>query len=135
MTARPSRPDVVDDLRTARDELERIQARARQSYDLGRSAGTHRDDHAYLSAELEAAHAHMVGEQVARDALRGTLGRSAGREAWRRDEAEYLFNQTLSDFAYHYGSFRSDVRHVVDWIRQFGRPACQRREAEPEAER
>lgn len=134
MTARPVRPDVVDDLRQSRDELARIYARAQQSYEQGRAAfdGPAKDRHAYLSAYLEAAHAHMVGEEVAREALRGTLGRPRIREPWRRDEAERLFDDALREFAYHHKCFPSDVEHVRDWIRQFGRPAPQRPEAEAE---
>jgi hypothetical protein len=134
VTARSPRPDVVDVLRPARDELERIVACAHLSYDQARAAmdGPVHDQHTYLTAQLEAAHAHMVGEHVAEAALHSTLGRPLGREPWRRDGAEYQFGQTLRDFAYHRERFRSNVRGVEDWIRQFGRPAPPQREAEAE---
>jgi hypothetical protein len=132
MTGKTPRPDIVDELRQARAELERIQARAWESYEQGHRAFDRpaRDDHAYLSTYLEAAHAHMVGEAVAQRALLGTLGLPRVREGWRRDEAEYEFGRVLSDYAYHHGRFSSDVEHVQDWIRKFGRP----RQPQPEAD-
>jgi hypothetical protein len=124
VTPTPRRPDLADRLREARAELERIEARARQCYDQARVASDlpGRHDHEYLTAQLEAAHAHMVGATAAERALLDTLGRPRPRDAWRRDEAEYLFGAVVRNHAYHATRLDAVLDHVTGWIRQFGRP-------------
>jgi hypothetical protein len=125
-------PDQV--LRQAQDELHTIDARIDQEQSNSRAAfdSPVRDRQAYLSAQLEIAHAHMVGERVARQALRDAFGRPRVRDTWRRAEAERLFSHVLSDFAWHRSAYRRQVESVEDWIRRFGRPGRPRPDLEAE---
>jgi hypothetical protein len=135
VTSKADRTDVLAELRLAQNELEDIQARVQESLAEAHTAFDRpvSDERGYLTGQLEAAHAHMVGMKVAQQALLGAFERPRVRDAWHRDEAERLFFRVLSDYAYHYSRFPATVRFVENWIERCGLPS--RAGPEREAER
>ena len=132
MTARRSRPDPLDKLRKARNEMEEVRQRLRDLAGTGDRArsGERLDEHLLLTGWLEEAHAHMVGEAAAEQALvRAFNGpRPTGLD---RRFATSDYEDLLRSYGYHHCEFRQSVWSVRDWIDRFGLPS----RSAPEAER
>jgi hypothetical protein len=78
--------------------------------------------HEYLTAQLEVAHAHMVGRDLAEGAVMAVL--EAPRPLKRDvEEARRLLGEVLSDFGWHQGGLERTVAFVREWQEEAARRA------------
>jgi hypothetical protein len=105
---------VVRDLEAAQDQLWDLDRRRYAIRDVisGLIGGGPHSEHEYLTAQLDLAHTHMVGRDVAERAV------LAAFEAPRPPKAEGarardLLSRVLHDYGWHSSSFESTVRWVA----------------------
>jgi hypothetical protein len=120
---------VVDELWEARRQVLKQDDRRRAADDaVWQMRSRPHSDHEYLTAQLEAAHAHMVGRDLAEWAVMAII--EAPRPPKREvEDARRLLGELLSDYGWHQGALERTVAFVREWQEEVARQA--RRAASP----
>ena len=108
------RRSLLRELEAAQDELRQVDRRRWPINEMIlRQLRERRPDHEYLTANLELAHVHMVGRDVAAQALIGTIDAPRPRSA-EAATARDRMAQVLDEYAWHLSSLESTIRLVSD---------------------
>jgi hypothetical protein len=105
---------VVDELWDARSQVWKQDDRRRAADDaVWQILQRPHSDHEYLTAQLEVAHAHMVGRDLAERAVMAVL--EAPRPLKRDvEEARRLLGEMLTNYGWHRGALEHTVAYVRD---------------------
>jgi len=123
--------NVVDELWEARSLVWRQDEQRRAADDaVWQILRRPHSDHEYLTAQLEVAHAHMVGRDLAESAVMAVLEtpRPVEREV---EDARRLLGEMLGIHVWHQGALERTVALVREWQEKTPRRA--RRAATPAA--
>jgi hypothetical protein len=113
---------ALDELWDARHSLSDQEERRRAADDVvWRMLNRRYSEHEYLSAQLEVAHAHMVGRDLAEQAVMSIIDapRAPKRDA---DEVRRLFGDVLSEYGWHRGA----LERTIAWVRDRQEEAARR---------
>ena len=123
--------NVVDELWEARSQVWKQDDRRRAADNaVWQILQRPHSDHEYLTAQLEVAHAHMVGRDLAESAVMAIL--EAPRPVEREvEDARRLLGEMLGIHVWHQGALERTVAFVRDWQEEAARRV--RRTATPAA--